>query len=156
MTLGVAAQMVAAKQSQPMELFVPYVGSWSCTEKVGGEPARVSVFRFTMDHELLRETIVTPGSAMKPQGESTSAAFGFDAKADRYVEIEMISGGHWYASRATTPGDGVFHWADVATSETSSRWDMTLPQRAAFDIQSFSRPQDKTPSYRASCKRIPQ
>jgi len=155
LALAISGQSVISPSSEPMAIFSPYVGNWSCAERITGKPVRVSEFRFDLDHDLLREVIVTPESRTEPQGEATSATFGFNAKTGGYVEIEMISGGRWYVSTAKTPHDGSFHWVDAATSETPSRWDMTLPQRVAFDIQSFSRPQDKSPSYRASCKRSP-
>lgn len=153
LALAVAAQPGASHTNHPMTIFAPYVGNWACTEKIEGEQARASDFRFDLDHQLLRETILTPKFPSQPQGEATSAAFGFDAKNRRYVEIEMITGAHWFASTATTPDDGVFHWVDAATSETSSRWDMTLPKQGGFVVESYSLPQDKTPTYRATCKR---
>jgi hypothetical protein len=153
LTLALAAQTVALQPSEPITIFAPYVGNWSCTETTEREPVRVSAFLFDLDHQLLRETIITRESPAEPRGEATSAAFGFDAKTGRYVEIEMISGGHWYASTAEPPDDGVFHWTDTATSETPSRWTMTLPKNDAFIIESFGRSQDKSPLYRADCKR---
>jgi hypothetical protein len=154
--LAVSAEPGGSQPNRPMAIFEPYVGDWSCTEKIGGSPARVSDFHFDLDHQLLRETIFVPNSPSQPEGAATSAVFGFDAKSGRYAEIEMISGARWYASTANMPDDGVFHWVDAATSETASRWDMTLPKEGAFIIVSYSHPHDMTPSYRAVCKRKSQ
>ena len=120
LTLAGGAGAGSSNANPPMAIFEPFVGDWSCTEKIEGSPARVSDFRFTLDHQLLRETIVVPKIPSKPQGEATSAAFGFDDTTGRYSEIEMISGAHWYASTAIVPTDGsLFTWIDAATSETT-------------------------------------
>lgn len=114
----------------------------------------MSVFLFEWDGRLLREIIHAPKTAEKPQGEAVTAAFAYDTKSERYVEIEMYDSAQWYASVAGTPTGGVFHWVDKATSETASRWDMTLPDQERFAIDSFDHPEDLEPTYHASCKRM--
>ena len=151
--LVLAAGAGAPAPARPMAVFEPYVGTWSCLEVYEGAPAHTSVFRFEFEAQLLRETIFAPKSPAKPDGDVVVATFAFDARTGRYVEVEMGGDAHWWASTAAPPTAGAFHWLDAGSSETPSRWEMTLPVDDAFAIVGYARPRDATPSYRASCER---
>jgi hypothetical protein len=152
--LAVAASPArgAAALAGPMDVFAPYEGHWSCTELVDGQPPRVSVFIFARDAALLHETILQPKGPGAPDGDVSTATFAFDTRSARYVEVEMGGDARWFASTAAAPQGGVFHWVDLASSETPARWEMTLPAQGAFTIVSYTRLQDKDPSYRAACE----
>lgn len=153
LALFLTDESAVAAPSGPMAVFQPYVGTWSCVEHIDGQPDRVSLFRFALDPTLLRETIFVPPSHLLPTGDVTNATFAFDVHNQAYVETEMGGNAVWYVSTARAPSDGTFHWTDVASATTLGRWDITLPEHRSFSIQAYSERADKTPSYRADCKR---
>jgi hypothetical protein len=98
-------------------------------------------------------TLQQPLGGHLPDGDVTNATFAFDPRNHRYVEIEMGGNALWYVSAAPAPADGAFHWTDLAAAVPPSHWNMTLPQHGAFTIEAYNRPEDKAPSYRATCER---
>jgi len=155
LALCFAAEPAGAAPDGPIAVFEPYVGRWACAEHTDGQPDRVSLFRFGLDPSLLRETILVPKSKLLPRGDVINATFAFDARTHRYVETEMGGDAVWYVSTAPAPTDGVFRWTDIAAATPLSHWNMTLPQHGAFTIEAYNKPEDKTPNYRATCKRAP-
>jgi hypothetical protein len=150
-----AAEPAGAASNGPIAIFEPYVGDWFCAEHIDGQPDRISIFRFVLDPALLRETIFVPKRALLPEGDVTNSTFVFDTQNHRFVEAEMGGDALWYVSTAPVPTDGAFHWTDIAAATPLSHWDMSLPQHGAFTIEAYNRPEDKTPNYRAACKREP-
>jgi hypothetical protein len=153
LALFLGAPTIKAQAVNPMDALQFYVGRWSCLERKASEPPVSSTFTFAIESNLMRQWIARPKQGSMQAPYVVNSSFAYDATRHRYVQTEMDNDATWYVSIAEPWQGNTIRWVDLATSTKLSRWEMTRINNAAFTVESFAKVGDKTPNYRASCKR---
>jgi hypothetical protein len=144
---------IRAQAANPMDALQFYAGTWSCLERKASDPPLSSTFTFAIESNLMRQWITRPKQVSMQAPYVVNSTFAYDATRHRYVQTEMDNDATWYVSVAEPWQGNTIRWIDVATSTKLSRWEMKRINNTTFTVESFAKVSDKTPNYKASCKR---
>ena len=122
---------IAAQPATGMAAMQYYVGNWNCISSAVGEAPDKATSSFTLESELLRQTVVVPPQGKMKTSYILNIATTYDAKNGRYVQTGLDNTAAWWISYAK-PWSGTYRRVGGPRQferQAGSRLDRTEPEQ---------------------------
>lgn len=144
---------MSAQSASGMAAMQYYVGSWSCTGGMVGDPSHASV-TFTMDNGILRQFVSVSPTTKMPQPYYVTFTLAYDAQHQRYTQTTLDSFGHWSVSYAKAFTGNTEHWTDTASDSGKLGWgEGVRVNQNTITYAGYETMASKTPNFKVTCAR---
>lgn len=150
--LAVLAPM-SAQSASGMAAMQYYVGSWSCTGGMVGDPTHATS-TYTMENGILRQSVSVSPTAKMKQPYYITFAMSYDAKHQRYVQTSVDAFGGWTVSSAKPFTGNTEHWTDTASDSGKLGWgDAVRVNQNTNTYTGYASMTSKAPNFKVTCTR---
>lgn len=144
---------IAAQPATGMAAMQYYVGNWNCISSAAGEAPDKATSSFTLESELLRQTVVVPPQGKMKTSYILNIATTYDAKNGRYVQTGLDNTAAWWISYAKPWSGNTEEWADHANSSGKLGHGSTVRSANGFTITAYETMTAAKPSFKVTCTR---
>jgi hypothetical protein len=149
-----AAAPMSAQSASGMAAMQYYVGSWSCTGAMTGQPSFHATATFTLDNGILRQWVSVPPFGKMKQAYYLTFAASYDPKHQRYLQTSLDNLGGWTTSSAKPFTGNTEHWTDTASSDPKLGWGETVRvDQNTYTYSGYASMSSKTPNFKVTCTR---
>ena len=150
---AVAALPAAAQSTSGASALQYYVGSWSCTGQATGQPPTRATLTYTMDSNVLHQTIDAPKMGKMKQAYYSSNSTTYDAKSGRYLVAGVSNDPASWASMWTLSGN-VETGRDLWVSAGKPGRSQTVRNSSSmFTYTGYDTMASTKPSFKATCRK---
>ncbi len=144
---------MGAQSASGMAAMQYYVGSWSCTGGMIGDPTHATS-TYAMDNGILRQFVSVAPTAKMKEPYYVAFAISYDAKHQRYLQTTLDGLGGWSVSSAKAFTGNTEHWTDVKSDSGKLGWgEAVRVNQNTSTYTGYPSMTSKTPTFKVTCTR---